>query len=366
MMGTRGIPAIHGGFEACVENVAPFLASRHYDTYVFRQLSGSAEPLEAYRNVSLINIKVKDESTLSTIIFDIKSTMYVINNFKKGDLVVTFGYPTAFLFPVLRIFGFANIVNMDGIEWKRNQFGIIGKVWYWLNEKIAVLTASTLIADHPRIAKHLEGINVLKKAVHVIAYSADDIRDINVDPRQLSWRVNDEISDTAFTLIMARLEPDNQILEIISAFSREPRGYKLVVAGRLDTERNKYHAALVKKASHEVVFLGGVYRSEDKIYLRNNALAYIHGHTVGGTNPSLVEALGSRSPIIAHDNMFNRGVADKGAVYFKDEKALVKIFDKLLKSDLTINRSAANEVFKDYTHQVINSKYLDLIKQHVQ
>ena len=365
MLGTRGIPANHGGFEACVENLAPFLAEKNLDVFVFCQLEKERDSYETYKGVNLVDIVVKNTGSLGTVIFDVKSIVHAIFKFNNKDLIVFFGYPTAFLFPILKVFGFKNIVNMDGVEWKRRQFGLSGKLWYWINEKIAVLTADALIGDHPKIVKHLEKINFMNRPLYSIAYSADDNRGANISEDYIDSELENIINGQEFALVIARLEPDNQILEIVRAFSREKRDFILCVAGRFDPEGYKYHRDVLAAASSQVFFLGGVYGKNEKIFLRNRAACYLHGHTVGGTNPSLVEGLGSTSPIIAHNNEFNRGVAKDGAVYFSGENDLREIFQNFPRNALLLSRKKADAVFIDFKHEAINTQYLRLIQTFV-
>ena len=361
-MGTRGIPANHGGFEACIENLAPFLASKNFEVHVFRQIDDKEKIQSFYKGVKLVNIITTKKGALGTILFDIFSTAHTIKNYKNNALILTFGYPTAFLFPILKLYGFTNIVNMDGVEWKRKQFGLIGKIWCWLNEKIAVLTADALIADHAKIKDHLSKINFFNKPIYVVAYSADDIRKVEINGDKVTRNLKKIILSKEYMLVMARLEPDNQILEIIRSFSASHRPFNLIIAGRLDLRNNKYHKKLVEFASDQVYFVGGIYNLDDKIFLRNNAIAYIHGHTVGGTNPSLVEALGSRSAIIAHFNEFNFGVAENGALYFSSEDSLSRLLSEITETNLNKTRLVADQIFCSYTHEKINSSYYEIIQ----
>ena len=202
----------------------------------------------------------------------------------------------------------------------------------------------------------------MKRPLHSIAYSVDDIRENIIPLDLLSSKICSIVADQEFALIMARLEPDNQILEIIRAFSHERRDYILCVAGRFDPTSQKYHRDLLSCASDQVFFLGGVYDNNEKVFLRNNSIVYLHGHTVGGTNPSLVEAIGSKSPIIAHRNHFNVGVAKDGAIYFENELDLQKLFQHLPKEALKVSRRKADLVYNDFKHCTINEKYLRVIQ----
>jgi glycosyltransferase involved in cell wall biosynthesis len=124
------------------------------------------------------------------------------------------------------------------------------------------------------------------------------------------------ISSDNYGIVIARPEPENSILEIVQAFSKQRRNAKLVVLGTFDSDRNSYHKEVVDAASEEVLFVGPIYERSTLNALRQHARFYLHGHRVGGTNPSLVEALGAGNAVIAHDNVFNRWVAGAHAKFF--------------------------------------------------
>jgi glycosyltransferase involved in cell wall biosynthesis len=174
------------------------------------------------------------------------------------------------------------------------------------------------------------------------------------------------LSPDGYIVLIARPEPENSILEIVQAFSRSSRNIKLVMLGSFSSS-NKYHSTVVSAASKEVVFLGAIYDKEVLDSLRANALFYIHGHTVGGTNPSLVEALGAGQATIAHDNKFNRWVAGDSAFYFGSVDDCARIFDQfLLKTDLVhMMRSKALERFtKLFTWDIVLGQYEKLLSKH--
>jgi glycosyltransferase involved in cell wall biosynthesis len=132
-----------------------------------------------------------------------------------------------------------------------------------------------------------------------------------------------------FLTAIARAEPENSMLEMVKGFSTKPRGYQLAVLGHYD-EDNYYHRAIKSAASTEVKFLGPIYEKEVVQALRFHSAVYVHGHQVGGTNPSLVEAIGAGNPIVAHDNRFNRWVAGNGAMYFDCAETFSSRMDELL------------------------------------
>ena len=167
-----------------------------------------------------------------------------------------------------------------------------------------------------------------------------------------------------FSVIIARPEPENSFLQMVRAFSRKQRNHKLMVLGNFDIERNSYHRSVIDSASDEVIFPGAIYDTAAVQSLRFYSRFYFHGHRVGGTNPSLVEALGAGCAVIAHDNHFNRWVAGPDAAYFRDEADFCEILDRLLPAeDITLKMRAASRTrFKDrFTWGQVLGEYEELL-----
>lgn len=327
LLGTRGIPAAHGGFETFVGYLAPYLVERGWDVTVYCQDEGE-EPIwnDTYRGVTRIHVPVRGNGTRSTIVFD---WLAMRDALRRPGLMFSFGYPTGAFALLPRLKGRRHVINMDGIEWKRSQFGVVGKVAYYLNERIAAVLGNRLVADHPCIAEHL-ATRASRRKITTIAYGADPV--VDADPQLL---VPYQIEPDRYALVIARPEPDNSILELVRAFSRRARGRKLVVLGKFK-HSNSYHAAVRAAASSEVIFPGAIYEQPVVQALRKHARFYAHGHRVGGTNPSLVEALGAGNAVLAHDNQFNRWVAAEGAVYFQTQEDAERHMVALLEDDVLI------------------------------
>jgi glycosyltransferase involved in cell wall biosynthesis len=213
-----------------------------------------------------------------------------------------------------------------------------------LNERLGCLVGHHLIADHPEIKNHLK-TRVADEKITMIPYGA---RDVSVaDSEKL---VPYGVQPKSYALLIARPEPENSILEVVKAFSSQKRNHLLLVLGRYDAS-NPYHAEVLAAASDEVKFIGAVYDHATLDALRFFASLYVHGHTVGGTNPSLIEALGASQPVLAHNNKFNRWVAGNGAEYFSNVEECGAGFDHLLRNDLKLvemsnsSRRRFNELF---------------------
>ena len=311
ILGTRGLPAAHGGFETFAEHLALYLVARGWRVIVYCQIDGSG-PIsqDSWQGVARVNIPVARGGPAGTIEFDWIAVRHAARHAARHhDLCLTLGYNTAIFCAWLRLHGVPNIINMDGIEWHRAKWGPLAKAWFWANDWAGCWLGNHLVADHPQIAAHLR-TRVCASKITTIAYGADPLRDLPDAPvRALG------LQPGRYLTLIARAEPENSILEVVTGFSAKPRGVVLAVLGHYDPA-NPYHRAVQAAASAEVRFLGAIYDKTVVQALRLHCLAYVHGHQVGGTNPSLVEALGAGNAVLAHDNKFNRWVAADAALYF--------------------------------------------------
>lgn len=320
VLGIRGIPAQHGGFETFAEYLCKYLIERDWSVIVYCQESGVGPIYESeWLGVKRIHIPVKKEGPLGTIIFDFRS---VIHSLRHKGLFLTLGYNTAIFNVLHRLFGKYNIINMDGIEWKRQKWGGLAKTWFWLNERFGCWFGNELVADHPRIEDHLAS-RVSRKKITMIPYGGLEVKQADE-----SLLAQYELAPKKYDIVVARAEPENSLLEIVTGFSKKYRGSKLLVLGNYD-EANAYHRAVKEVASDEVVFPGAIYDIEVVSALRFFARCYVHGHQVGGTNPSLVEALGAGNAILAHNNPFNQWVAKDAALYFNGAEEIAGLFDRI-------------------------------------
>lgn len=306
--GIRGIPAAHGGFETFAEYLAPYLVKQGWDVTVYCQEDGTGPNFrDSWEGVKLIHIPVKGQGGFASIVFDAKAAFHAMKT--KNQVVLTLGYNTAFLNILYRLRKIPNLINMDGIEWKRQKWSKPIRVFFYINERLGCWLGHHLVADHPEIKKYLTS-RVKAEKITMAAYGAPEISGAdaellapyNIEPKQ-------------YAVMIGRIEPENSILDIVQAWSAKPRGKKLVVLGNFK-DNNSYHNRIKKIASNEVLFPGAIYDQKIVQALRFHAALYIHGHTVGGTNPSLLESLGAGSPVLAHDNHFNRWVAGEQQVYF--------------------------------------------------
>lgn len=320
LLGTRGIPAAHGGFETFVQNLAPYLVKSGWEVLVYCQHQGSDDIYYSeYDGITLVHVSVRNSGTLGTIHFDWLSLKHALQH---DGLLVSFGYPTGVFAILPKLRNRLHVINMDGIEWKRSQFGFLGRIWYYLNERAAAWLADRLIADHPEIKAHLS-TRVASSKIMMVPYGAKKLSDVSDEILEAYCLERD-----CYGIVIARPEPDNSILEIVRSFSRRSRKFKLVVLGNFCND-NPYHLKVMKAASPQVIFPGAIYQQERLDPLRFYARVYFHGHKVGGTNPSLVEALGAGNAIVAKDNKFNKWVAQDAAMYFDTEDDLDMLIEEI-------------------------------------
>ncbi len=327
ILGTRGIPAAHGGFETFAEHLALFLVERGWQVGVYCQ---DEVPVvtrrfrsETWRGVELIHTQVASTGPRATLEFDWHC---VRNAAGRPALSLVLGYNSAVLLPWLRLAGKKVLTNMDGIEWRRPKWSPAVRGWFWVNEWIAAWVSHRLVADHPIIADHL-ATRRPRSATVMIPYGGVPIASAPKGPVRLLG-----VEPGRYFVSIARIEPDNSILAMVKAFSQRPRDMKLVVLGSF-VDDNPYHREIRAAAGPDVVMPGAIYDAEIVRALRLHARGYMHGHTVGGTNPSLVEALWAGNPVIAHDNAYNRWTAGDAGLFFGDEDGCATAIAALIADD---------------------------------
>lgn len=356
ILGIRGVPAQHGGFETFAERLSLYLVSRGWQVNVYCQEEGDGASWEStWQGVRRIHIPVRQQGAAGTVVFD---WLAARDSLAREGLLLTLGYNTAIFNLLQRIKGQINVINMDGIEWRRDKWGHVAKTWFWLNERAGCWIGNHLVADHPRIKDHL-ATRVQPNKITMIPYGGDQVLAADAD-----CLLPYGIEPGKFSVIIARPEPENSFLEMVRAFSGKMRSHKLVVLGNFSPESNAYHRQVKNAASNEVLFPGAIYEAAVVQALRFYSRFYLHGHRVGGTNPSLVEALGAGCAVIAHDNQFNRWVAGEDAAYFKGEAECCVLFDRFLTDDAAVEkmRLASRARFEErFTWKQVLCEYEELL-----
>ena len=330
IMGTRGVPASHGGFETFAERLALWLVGQGISVTVYCQSDGPVDldgREDHWNGIHRVHFGTRRTGAAGTMEFDLKCARDVV---RRPGVDLVLGYNTAVFNLLQKLRGRRVFMNMDGIEWKRKKWSTPAKLWLLLNEIIGANLAIP-IADHPEIGRHVARRSLRRPVV--IPYGSDRVRSASEAPvRALG------VDPGKYFISIARIEPENSILEIVEGFLQSETNMDLVMLGRFDPD-NAYHRKVREIGRHRVMFPGAIYDDAQVKALRFHARAYLHGHQVGGTNPSLVEALGAGNAVLAHDNVFNRWTAGVGQRFFRTGKDCCDMLSVLARDDAAVERA---------------------------
>ncbi|QZY47753.1 DUF1972 domain-containing protein [Mycolicibacterium austroafricanum] len=358
ILGTHGVPANYGGFETAAENVARYLVDHGWRAIVYCQTDHGGPIYEdEWNGIDRVNISVPDLGWTGTAKFDWLSIRHAV---KHRDVCLTFGYNTGIFNILQRVYRVPNVINMDGIEWSRKRWGLFRQAILYVNERFAALFGNELIADHPELNTYLRTRAPARKITTITygGYRIDDAPTVSVEA--VGLRPNNYLT------LIARPIPENSILELVQGFSAKKRGVQLAILGDYDGDSDPYHQKVLDVASDEVAFLGAIYDPATVQALRYHSLGYLHGHTVGGTNPSLVEALAAGNPVIAHDNKYNTWVAGDAGLFFSSAADAERCIDVLLGDrDLAEakSRNALSRFESEFTWDHVAGQYEALLRK---
>ncbi|MFA7381269.1 MAG: DUF1972 domain-containing protein [Bacteroidia bacterium] len=309
ILGTRGIPNNYGGFEQLAEYLSVELVHRGHKVSVY---CSSLHPYKEkqFNGVELIHCKDPENKigTAGQFLYDLNC---IRDSRKRNfDVLLQLGYTSSSVWYFLLPEGTAVVTNMDGLEWKRSKYSAAVKRFLNVAEKLAVKSSDLLIADSPAIADYLKE-KYREQAVY-IAYGAELFQ--NPDENKLKGMM---LHPYSYGLLIARFEPENNIDMVVEGFLQQTKVQQLVLIGN---HQNKFGTYMKEKyaGNSRILFQAAVYDISLLNNLRYFSQVYFHGHSVGGTNPSLLEAMASDALICAHDNPFNKAVLQNGAFYFSN------------------------------------------------
>jgi glycosyltransferase involved in cell wall biosynthesis len=318
IIGTRGIPNQYGGFERFAENFSVRMAERGHDVTVYCSHTHPYRKSE-YKNVKLVHCYDPEHiiGTAGQFIYDFNC----IKNSRKQhfDIILQLGYTSStiwsWLFPKSTIL----VTNMDGLEWSRAKYNKPTQHFLTYAEKWAVRYSDYLIADSKGIQDYL--LDKFKVQSVLIPYGAE----IH-SPAQKEELVLKHYSLTSnnYDLLIARFEPENNIETVLKAYVT-PGAKKLVLVGNYANTKFGRRMFMEYGSHWNIDFVGANYDVTQLNVLRHHSRLYLHGHSVGGTNPSLLEAMACNALVCAHDNQFNRHVLGDDAFYFRDTKDVQSI-----------------------------------------
>lgn len=349
ILGTRGIPNYYGGYEQAVSFLAPGLAKRGHEVTVYNTHN---HPYHGKNWNGVEIVRRRDpERTLGTagqFVYDLNCIWHARR--RNYDVLLMMGYTSSSLWGRFYPKKTVIITNMDGLEWKRSKYSVPVQKYLRYAEKLAIRYSDYLIADSPGIQNYLN--DKYKIPSQYIPYGANIFDNDNIEQLK-EYRVNPH----EYFMMMARMEPENNIEVVLKGFQESNSRKKFIVVGNYS---NKYGKSLRQKFNHDkqIVFTGALFDQQLLHSLRTYCSLYFHGHSVGGTNPSLLEAMASRALIAAHRNDFNHSILGNDAFYFSSASEVKSIIDesKEDKQGLMIGNNL-EKVRNSYNWQRITEAY---------
>ncbi len=346
IIGIVGVPASYGGFETLVENIIGEKAGEDIEYTIFCSSKAYQNRLDHYKGAKLKYINLQANGMQSTL-YDIMAMIRTGNQF---DVALVLGVSGCLFLPVFRCW-FKNrlIVNIDGLEHRRGKWGRFAKWFLKKSEVMAVKYADVVIADNKGIQDYVD--ETYHQPSVLIAYGGDHVERRVADEKIENILRDYDVERGEYSITVCRIEPENNCHIILDAFAKS--GKKLVFIG--NWEKSEYGRELKRRyASCKNINIHSPEYDLDTLYtLRSNAAMYIHGHSAGGTNPSLVEAMFFGKPILAYDVIYNRATTNQQAYYFTNCEQLLDLLNQEGLDGTAMRTIAQNQ----YTWKKIASQY---------
>lgn len=383
IIGSKGIPAKYGGFETFVEKLTEYQKDSNIQYYVacMREnsaKSGITDDQFEHNGAICFNIDVPNIGPARAIAYDIAAVNKAIELAKKNKdeapifyiLACRIGPFISGLRKKIRTIGGRLLVNPDGHEWLRAKWSLPVRKYWKFSEKLMVKHADLLVCDSKNIERYiLEDYKQYQPKTTYIAYGTDTAssRLQAEDTKVRNWYREKGVSENGYYLVVGRFVPENNYEAMIREFikSKSKKDFVLIT----NVEQNKFYDQLLQETGFDkdprIKFVGTVYDQELLKYIRENAFAYFHGHEVGGTNPSLLEALESTKLNLLLDVGFNREVGEDGALYWKKDQ-LASVIDQAEQLDVqaieNLNQKSSKRISEAFTWEKIVTDYEKVFK----
>lgn len=352
IVGTNGLPGRYGGWDQLVNHLTANLRDE-FDFIVYTSKWDAVDGIREY-NGAKIKVVPLSANGVQSIFFDAWSIVLAMF---QCNVIAVFGTSGCIFLPLLRLFGANVVLNPDGAEWKRGKWGAGAKAFLRLSEKLGVKYSKQVVADNVHIVNSLfEDYGVPSS---LIEYGGDNAKYVELT-KAVKAKYNIEAQQYAFKV--CRIEPENNIDLILEAFERVD--YRLIMIG--NWANSSYGQAIKKKFEdvENISLLDPIYEQETLDELRGNCGIYVHGHSVGGTNPSLVEAMSLRLFCLVFDVNYNRETTEGKAVYFKTREELVDLLTTFIASNNNeeVKDSMLEIATRRYKWEIITEKYAEVFR----
>lgn len=362
IVGSVGLPARYGGFETLVDNLVQYAEGHEFncDIEVYCSARAYTERPIRYHTATLRYIPL-EANGVQSIIYDILSM--ILARLRGADAILILGVSGALFLPLLRLTGGPRlIVNVDGLEWRREKWSPTARRFLKWSERVAARFAHRVIGDNQAIVEHL--LESYGADAVLIPYGGDHAgpplgRRTRTKPVSIGEA---EISE--YAILLCRIEPENNVGLILKAFNEEPP-FPLVAVGNWNA--SEYGRDLRRQYSGHpaIILLDPVFDPVRLHELRSNAKLYLHGHSAGGTNPALVEMMWLGLPVLAFDCEYNRYTTEGRATYFTDEADLSRKLMTIDQPSLQANGVSMREIAdRRYRWSMIGSQYFEILLSH--
>ena len=361
MVGTRGVPARYGGFETAVEEVGSRLVALGHDVTVYcRRPADGSQPVDEHLGMRLIHLPALRTKTLETLSHSALSAMHAVLQRSTHDAVFVFNAANAPYIPLFRARRMPVAVHVDGLEWRRAKWGGGGRRYYRAAEALAVRWADALIADADGIAAYYQ--DEFGASTDRIAYGAPVLRGLGHE--RLGRH---DLVPGGYHLVVARFEPENHVDLIVRGYRSSGAQLPVVVVG--GSPYADAHVSAIREVADSdsrIRLIGSVWDQDLLNELYANCASYLHGHSIGGTNPSLLRAMGAGAPVVALDVRFNREVLGPAGIYFSDEATIARaltIVESHRESTVQLGRALQQRVQTRYQWDDVAAAYEQLAER---
>jgi glycosyltransferase involved in cell wall biosynthesis len=355
ILGTRGVPNYYGGFEQFAEFFSVYLVEKGHEVFVYNSHNHPFQE-KTFHGVNIIHQNDPEHKlgTFGQFIYDYNC---ILDSRKRDfDIILQLGYTSNsiwfFLLPKKPII----ITNMDGLEWKRTKYSKPVQQFLKFAERLAAVSSDYLVSDSLGIKTFLK--KQYNKESTYIAYGAHPFT--NPDETIIS---DYNVTKNNYNMIMARFEPENNLEMVLDGVALNTDKAPILVIGNHETKYGNFLKTKYKEYEN-IRFLGGIYNIDHLNNLRYFSNIYFHGHSVGGTNPSLLEAMASKAFVVAHNNHFNKAILKENGYYFSNPQEVKNILETIKKNDnLQLVQNNFDAIENEFNWDKINGEYLQLFEE---
>lgn len=353
IIGTRGYPSYYGGFETAVRRIAPYLVERGWDVTVYGRPGATKVDADTEKRVRRVTTRGLETKSLSTLSYGLTASLHAFRT--RPDVALVMNVANGYFLPILKARRIKTVVNVDGIEWDRAKWGRFAKMVFHFGARLTARHADELIFDSREIARRWN-VEFGRTGVF-IPYGGDSIEELPVESGLIH---------RGYVLVVARFVPENTIPEFVEAAEEISKTIPVVIVGSSGYGGELEERVASLAASNErIIWLGHISDDPRLLALWQHAAVYFHGHSVGGTNPTLVQAMATGTPIVARDTAYNREVLGEGGYYCAPTPEAIADAVVALASnpDAQSEAAAANYVRsrESYTWESVCAAYEDAI-----